>query len=316
MGSSLNLDLSRLEWRGPGGESPISAQLVGGRPDYGSVARLPDKLWHELGIVVVDLVNHPTEFKARTDLAIVLADLGGSRVAEAAREWADTVVVGSSSWSKLALKLNRVQSSLKGEHFAPPESEPEAKSEPEAETKPEAETRPEPSTLNLDNLHWEGVDEAELIKWLDQVYKQKGYSQRELAEAIGRTPTWVAIRLRIAAAESNLLYEALSADYSPEGPLFTVNQAVKLVRKHRNIDEAVKKLMAEHQNSSNRQEKDMGTPDAEEFEQRLQSLETEEFIRVIARALKKRREIKELAFQKREDGGVAVTITETKTIVA
>lgn len=173
--SPLNFDASRASYvirdgappPEDGRSRPVRVRIVGGKPEYGNVAKLPRELWEKFSLAVVDYVppeSHPDTF--RVDLAIVLTDLSGTKTKETAKRYADQVIYASASWATISLALkdigykpypqaNMTRPPKKKKEpeiigFVPqpalnPKLEPEP--EPESEPRPELEPEPEPEPV-------------------------------------------------------------------------------------------------------------------------------------------------------------------------
>lgn len=126
----LKLQPERADYLPPPGSKrrPLTAVIVGGKPEYGNVRKLPDLLWKEFGIAVVaheNGKNRRDEVKPLYDLAIGLVDLAGHGILEWGKTAAEQTVYVPSSWSSLHMALLDVGvEPFDGETFLPP-PEPE-----------------------------------------------------------------------------------------------------------------------------------------------------------------------------------------------
>ncbi len=93
---------------------PIRAVLVGGRPEYGNVRKLPDLLWETFGIAVIE--HFPVDrtsldsSQAPFALAIVLNDLVSAQAAANVRDLTGSdgrIVRSDGTWSRLRLAVER-----------------------------------------------------------------------------------------------------------------------------------------------------------------------------------------------------------------
>lgn len=115
----------------PAGRAPIRCVLVGGRPEYGNVARLPEKLWEEWGIAVIahlppSVKSAPQAAAFDADIAIVLVDM----VSHMLSEWSKSLdvehnVYVPAGWSKVAEALKKCGvTPVPGNAYSKPKKEP------------------------------------------------------------------------------------------------------------------------------------------------------------------------------------------------
>jgi len=123
---SLKLQPERADYLPPSGSRrrPLTAVIIGGKPEYGNVRKLPDLLWEQFGIAVVCHENGKgkrDESKPLYDLAIGLVDLASHGLLAWGKSAADQAVYVPSSWSDLSLALQGVGiEPFDGTTFVPP----------------------------------------------------------------------------------------------------------------------------------------------------------------------------------------------------
>ena len=115
---SMKLVDDRQNYVSANGKCPPTAVIVGGRAGYTNVKKLPDLLWENYGIAVIDHIVDNPRFDRMYDWAIFLVDLLDHGTFDSTKHMAAQSVYVPSSWSKLSLSLDE----LGAEHCSGPQT--------------------------------------------------------------------------------------------------------------------------------------------------------------------------------------------------
>jgi hypothetical protein len=212
----------RLDWKTKDGETPLSAFLVGGLPNYNNVAKLPDLLWNECGIAVIQHISKRANgTMAEPDLAIVLTDQCSHELSRWAEAKAGRAVRSASTWSRLSSTLQSLGLELRpGALYHKPKASP-----PIVAKTVSAPPKPKKGTLTLLEEAMRSrnrLAEVELLNLL--VEENPELSKGEIGQLVGRGRPWVSARIQVAKRWTPEIRKAVA-----EGR-FGIDRAYDLVR--------------------------------------------------------------------------------------
>jgi hypothetical protein len=192
---TLKLNTRRADFLPPEGSNrrPLTAVIVGGKPQYGNIRKLPDRLWKEFGIAVVAHEVGPRQrdlLKPAYDVAVGLVDQASHGLLEWGRASAEKAVFVPSSWSSLSMALIAVGiEPFDGRKFVPPaEDKPVPVSEmkgtaprPIPRATPEHQ-EPEPDMAASENTSPESISDhvKELILLLKTAMLEENFQRIDL----------------------------------------------------------------------------------------------------------------------------------------